>query len=246
MERSRPQPDTQQYLFGTTHWSNVLGAADRDENRSQQCMECLCQQYWNPVYAYLRRFRHISPVDAEDLTQEFFAYVIEQHVLPRATPELARFRTFLKGVLRNFLSSSRRYQGRLKRGGGKKPHPLNRESDAEPNIPSPDPTPGESFDRDWARQVLELALEELTTRLRKEGRTVDLEIFQSYTLSDRSAQPTYSELAQRLGLTDWEVWNRLSAVREDLRSLMRIKVAETVRDPDLIDEELESIRRLLP
>ncbi len=236
------EPNTQQFRFGTTRWSMVVGAGAEDGDRSRQSLECLCRQYWNPVYAYLRRFRNLNAVDAEDLTQEFFAYVLERRVLPRATPELAKFRSFVKGVLRHFLSTEYRRRHRRKRGGGEQPRSLTPECD----LPSEDPTPGEIFDRAWARQLLEHSLDELAQRLRREGRQQDLEIFATYTRSEGDAEPTYSDLAKRYGISDWEVWKRLSVVREELRSTMRLKVAETVRHPEEIDEELEHLRRLLP
>lgn len=236
------RPDTQKYQFGTTHWSLVIGAGASNEQQRSVSLEWLCHQYWNPIYAYLRRFENLDPVEAEDRTQEFFAYLLEHHVVPRATPGLSRFRTFIKGVLRNFLMSEARREGRQKRGGGRRHISLNPDS-GEHQVAAPDSAPDEILDRRWARRVVELAREELDGRLRAAGRVQDLDIFQAYTTA--GAGPTYSDLASRFGISDWEVWKRLAGVREELRSLIRLKVAETVVDPSEVDIEMRELLELL-
>jgi len=240
--------DSYAYGFGTTHWSQVVGAGSDNPLERRSNLERLCRQYWRPLYSHIRRFWGLEPAAAEDRTQEFFAYLLEHDILSRAAPELSRFRTFIKGVLRNFLNAERRRDGRLKRGGGQ--HPLSLDAAATddatlPEVASSDPLPEEVLDREWARRVLELAREELARKLRSEGRTVDLEMFERYIQSPEEKPPTYAELARQFGLTEWDVWKRLSSLREELRTTMRFRVAETVRDPQEVDAELEQLLSLL-
>src|SRR5262249_30332802 len=103
--------------FKQTHWSLVRRAAGLDSSESREALEALCRTYWFPIYAFIRRQGH-SPHDAQDLPQEFFVRLIEGQSIARADPQLGKFRTFLLGALKHFLSDAQRRAGAQKRGGG--------------------------------------------------------------------------------------------------------------------------------
>src|SRR5512135_2253240 len=107
-----------QPLFATTHWSVVLAAADERTPEAAAALERLCRTYWYPLYAYVRRAGY-SPADAQDLTQEFFGRLLARRSLTRVAPEKGKFRSFLLGALRHFLSDERDRASAVKRGGGK-------------------------------------------------------------------------------------------------------------------------------
>ena len=105
-------------VFATTHWSVVLAAGGAESDARDRSMEALCRVYWYPIYAFLRRVRH-SPADAEDLTQGFFAYLIDIELVSKAKPEAGRFRSFLLGCLQRWLSNQSQRHRAAKRGGGR-------------------------------------------------------------------------------------------------------------------------------
>src|SRR5690348_2508417 len=104
-------------VFATTHWSVVLLAGQRELPQAAEALENLCRAYWYPLYVFVRR-RGYSPEDAQDLTQDFFARLLEKNYLTKADPERGKFRTFLLGSMKNFVVNDWKRAGRLKRGGG--------------------------------------------------------------------------------------------------------------------------------
>src|SRR5208283_970105 len=142
--------------FVTTHWSVVLTARRSDTTRAQAALARLCQTYWYPLYAYIRR-RGYSPHDAEDLTQEFFARLLEHNWIARADARKGRFRSFLLTALKRFLADQWDKARAQKRGGGRQPVPL----DSEAGVPcdAAGPAGGLSadlvYDRHWALALLE-------------------------------------------------------------------------------------------
>jgi RNA polymerase sigma-70 factor (ECF subfamily) len=222
----------------------ISGIRESDPEARRKALETLCSQYWKPVYAYLRQVERLEPAAAEDRAQEFFAHLLKYETLPKADPSVARFRTFLKAVLRNFLSLERRREGAQKRGGGEKPLRIDAgplESDLGLDLPSKGESAEELLDRQWALQILRLAREELFRQLTSAGRLTDLEVFRAYTTDDEASRPTYADLAKKLGISDWDVWKRLSTVRDELRLWMKAEVAETVQDPKDVEEELKIV-----
>src|SRR5580700_3711614 len=113
-----PQVAERSPVFVTTHWSVVLSAKDQDSPRSVDALEILCRTYWHPLYAYVRR-RGYSPADAEDLTQEFFAWLLERDWLARADQQRGRFRSFLLASISNFLANEWDKARTQKRGSGR-------------------------------------------------------------------------------------------------------------------------------
>lgn len=228
----------------TTCWSRIAAAGqDDDPGARRESLELLCRLYARPIRQYLRRALKVGDDEAEDLEQEFFVHLIDRDVLARADPTVGRFRFFIKEVLRNFVHDQRRRQSRQKRGGGQRPISLDsaREDGRVLDVEKGD-GPDEVLDRQWARRILELALENLEEVLRREGKDQDLALFREYADPPPGAgRPTYKELGGRHGLSEWVVWKRLKGLRERLRAAMADQVALTVRDADAVEEELQAL-----
>lgn len=235
-------------IFHTTQWSRVVGVNDADPARRRECFDFLIERYWKPVYAYLRRIHGLNPTEAEDLAQEFFAFLLERDVVERARREVAKFRTYLKTCLRNFLYDTRRKEGRIKRGGDRKIVSLDLTDADERWIKEEAPRlhPDDVLDRMWARAVLERSLRRLRAMMAEEGRAEEWRLFEHYMGRDGETDgATYKEVAERFGLSEWNVWKRLTRALERLKTLMREEIAETVSEPDQVEEEFEAMSALL-
>ncbi|MGW8257001.1 MAG: RNA polymerase sigma factor, partial [Thermoguttaceae bacterium] len=146
--------------FATTHWSIVLSAGSRRSTEAKQALAVLCENYWFPLYAFVRRAGY-SAEDAQDLTQEFFARLLAKNYLATVDRRLGRFRSFLLGAMKHFLAKEKRRRGAKKRGGGRPvisldfPSGENRYSLIEPvdNL-----TPERLYEKRWALTLLELVL----------------------------------------------------------------------------------------
>jgi DNA-directed RNA polymerase specialized sigma24 family protein len=151
--------------FATTQWSQILAARDATSTESRRALAALCQAYWYPLYAFVRSKGH-DVDESRDLTQSYFAYLLEKNILKDVDPEAGRFRSFLLASLTHYVSTERRKQNRLKRGGGTQTISLDTE-DAENRFglePVERLTPDQVFERRWALTVLERALQHLETR----------------------------------------------------------------------------------
>jgi RNA polymerase sigma factor (sigma-70 family) len=157
-------------VFATTHWSVVLHAGKSDTTQARDALGKLCQAYWFPIYAYARR-RGRSPHDAQDLTQEFFARLLEQNWLAQADPERGRFRSFLLGALNHFLANQWRKDQAQKRGGGIQLEQLDTAESRYGNEPAADTTPEQQFDRKWAVTLLDAVLQRLRTEFEHENKS---------------------------------------------------------------------------
>ena len=157
--------------FVTTHWSVVLRAGGSDTTRARAALEQLCRNYWQPLYAYVRRSGH-SREEAEDLTQEFFARLLAQNSVARADPARGRFRSFLLTSLKHFLANEWDKARAQKRGGGAQLLRLEFDT-AETrcgSVVAPGDTPDRAFDRQWALALLEVVLGRLRQEYRDAGR----------------------------------------------------------------------------
>jgi RNA polymerase sigma-70 factor (ECF subfamily) len=166
--RSEPPPRSD---FVTTHWSVVLTAGRTDSNRAQDALASLCQTYWLPLYAYVRRAGYLRE-EAEDLTQEFFARLLAQNTVAKADPERGRFRSFLLASLKNFLNHEWDKARAQKRGGRVQLLPLEFDT-AETRILQPvasGDTPDRAYDRQWALTLLDVVLGKLRREYTDAGR----------------------------------------------------------------------------
>jgi RNA polymerase sigma factor (sigma-70 family) len=230
--------------FATTHWSVVLAAQEEHTPHAAEALEQLCQTYWYPLYAFVRREGSSAP-DAQDLTQEFFARLLEKNYLAQVAPQKGKFRSFLLAALRHFLADQRDRARAVKRGGGADCLSLDAQAAEERYRLEPvDRMDAEKiYERRWAMTLLEQAL----TRLRDENVAADKkELFER--LRDFVAgesDMSCGEAAAQLGLTESAVKSALHRLRQRYRELVREEVAHTVADPAEVDAELRYLIAVL-
>jgi RNA polymerase sigma factor (sigma-70 family) len=227
--------------FVTTHWSVVLSAQDPASPRSFEALETLCRSYWYPLYAYARRGGH-SPADAEDLTQGFFARLLEKDYLKTAARVKGRFRSFLLVAFKRYRANEWDRAHAQKRGGFAPVVSIDPE-DAESRFaaePSHNVPPDVLFDRQWARTLLERAMAQLQEEYVASGRAKLFEYLQSCLGREESALP-YAEIATRLKLTKATVKMAVHRMRARYREILRAEIAHTVSCAEEIEEEIRHL-----
>jgi RNA polymerase sigma-70 factor (ECF subfamily) len=231
--------------FCTTHWSAVLAAGQPQNPQGAAALESLCRAYWRPVYAQVRRHGHDVEA-ARDLTQEFFARLLEGNWLSPANPQRGRFRSFLLRCLSRFLVDEWRRATAQKRGGGREFFSLD-EARAEDNWamePVAPDTPPQIYDRHWAEAVLGRANARLRADYEAAGERDRFETLKIYLL-DGYEPASYAEAAARLGLTVPAVKSAIYKLRQRFGQAVRAEVAETVARPEDIEQELEHLLQAL-
>jgi RNA polymerase sigma factor (sigma-70 family) len=224
--------------FRTTHWSLVLAAGAGASESAHEALAVLCETYWYPLYAYLRRRGHPAE-DAQDLTQAFFAQLLERNALRHADPGRGQFRSFLLAALKNFVLNERDRRRALKRGGGMPLASLDI-GGAEGRFqrePADMETPERLFDRAWAVTVLDRAVGRLRAEVAKAGKEQQFERLKIY-LTGEQPQASYAELAGELGATESGIKVTVHRLRRRLRDLIRGEIAQTVASPQEVDDEL--------
>jgi RNA polymerase sigma factor (sigma-70 family) len=239
-----PAPEAPQApagCFVTTHWSVILTAGRTDTERAHTALEQLCRNYWQPLYAYVRRSGH-SREEAEDLTQAFFARLLAQNTIARADPMRGRFRSFLLATLKHFLANEWGKANARKRGGGARVLPL--EFDTAENFcaqpVAPGDTPDRAYDRQWALALLDLVLGRLRREYRDSARE-RLFLGLKHTLSGARAEIPYRDLASGLGMSEGAAKVAAHRLRQRYRQLLREEIANTVAGPEQVEEELKQL-----
>jgi RNA polymerase sigma factor (sigma-70 family) len=243
MSASTPTPEiriSRGLDFRTTHWSIVL-AARADEAAGQHALSQLCQIYWYPLYAFVRR-RGYDTDDAQDLTQEFLTRLIERRSLNFVDPEKGRFRSFLLASLKNFLVNEWTRSQRQKRGGGRalisldEQHPEARYQ----TEPVDTLTPERIYDRTWAATLLEHVLSQLERECADNGKA---DLFEELKplLCGEKASATYSDIAARHGISEGAVKMTVLRLRQRYAALLRAQIAHTVETPGEIEEEIRHL-----
>jgi RNA polymerase sigma-70 factor (ECF subfamily) len=231
--------ESQSGLFPVTHWS--LLAQGSSETERDAALEELCRKYWNPVYIFVRR-RGLDHHQAEDLTQGFFAFIIEKQILRKADRLKGKFRTFLLAALTSFLANDWNRQHALKRGGHRQIHSID-ETTAEGligQLPSAALDPEKLFDRRWAMSLLENALERLKAHHARAGKA-DLFAKLEPGLTGAPSPGWYLEAASALGMTENAVRVALHRLRRQFGETLREEVAQTVESADAVDEEIRHL-----
>lgn len=239
--QSTPHGPIQRPAFVTTHWSVVLSAGKTDTTQATSALEKLCQTYWKPIYAFVHRQGH-NPHDAQDLTQEFFARLLEKKWLGDANPERGKFRSFLLAAVKHFLANEWNKVRAQKRGGGKLPLPMNFRS-AETSFeyePADHLTAEKIYERRWALTLLDVVLGHLREEYVSDEKEKLFEELKS-TLTAGSKSAPYAELGERLDLSEGGVKVAVHRLRQRYRELLRAEIAETVADPGEVDEEIRNL-----
>jgi RNA polymerase sigma-70 factor (ECF subfamily) len=240
-------PSQQSPQFATTRWSLVLAAGEepgKGDRAGQVALSQLCQTYWYPLYAYVRRRGH-SAADAQDLTQAFFTRLLEKNVIQVADPQKGKFRSFLLATLKDFLANERRRAKTLKRGGGRWPLSLEFEAGEARyrREPADERTPEDLFQRRWALTVLEQTLARLRAEYEKAGKQ---ELFERLKdcLGAQSVK-SYQTIAAEAGMTEGSIKVAVHRLRARYRDLLRDEVAQTVGATDNLDDEVRELFELL-
>jgi RNA polymerase sigma-70 factor (ECF subfamily) len=245
--QTRPDSDSgdrRQPVFGTTHWSLVLAAGGAPTTRAQQALGRLCQSYWYPLYVYVRR-RGLNPHDAEDLTQEFFARLLQKDSLSHITREGGRFRSFLLKSLNHFLTDEWKRARMQKRGAGKVISLDMATAESRFQIePTDAHTPETLYDRTWGLTLLNATFNRLRDEYVRNGKAPLFDALKFCLTGERSAIP-YTELADRLKVPENTLKTLVHRLRKRYRELLREQVAQTVNHPTEIEEELRSLFRAL-
>lgn len=227
--------------FMTTHWSVVLAAADEAAPSRDRALAHLYETYWYPLYAYVRR-RGNTADEAEELTQEFFARVLEKDFLRSAGPEKGRFRSFLLVCLNRFMANEWDRKRAQKRGGGRPTVSIDfRDADHRyRQEPSDELTAERIFERRWALSLLERALTQLADEMAAAGKERLFEKLKVY-LTAEAEDPPYAETAPALGISRGALKVRVHRMRERYRQVVREQIAMTLRDPNDVDDEIRSL-----
>ena len=233
-----------QPVFVTTHWSLVLSARDKKSPQSAEALEKLCRAYWYPLYAYVRRTGQ-SKENAEDLTQAFFARLLERNAVAAVAPEKGRFRSFLLASLNHFLSDEWDKARAQKRGGGKVISlDLQSAETRLGEIPVENFTPEKAFEHRWAITLLEQVYQRLGEEYRAQDKGTLFDALRT-TLAGASDAAPYAELAKQLGLSEGAVKVSVHRLRQRYRGLLRDTIADTVSGPDEVEDELRYLFRTL-
>lgn len=244
-ERPTPAFAPQADVFVTTRWTVVLQAGRQSSPHSDQALAELCQTYWYPLYAYVRR-QGKTKEDAEDLVQSFFARFLERNYLEGLAAERGKFRAFLLASLKNFLANEWDRSQRQKRGGGVEHLSLNwQDADDRFHLDPPDPaSPDRTFDREWAMALLERVVGRLRTECVADGKGRLFEQARGFLMVGQEVIP-YAQAAAELGLDEGTVRVAVHRLRKRYRELLRDEIAQTLDDPAQVAEELRSLQAAL-
>ncbi|HEY0551192.1 MAG TPA: RNA polymerase sigma factor [Verrucomicrobiae bacterium] len=232
-------------VFVTTRWTVVLHAGRKSSPHSDRALSELCQTYWYPLYAFVRR-KGKTKEDAEDLVQAFFEKFLERNYLEGLSAERGKFRAFLLASLKHFLANEWDKSQRQKRGGGVIHLSLDWQSaDARFHIDPPDPSsPEKTFDREWALALLERVITRLREECAAEGKEKLFEQSKGFLMVGESVIP-YAQAAGALGMDEGAVRVAVHRLRARYRALLRDEIAQTLDDPAQVAEELRSLQAAL-
>ncbi len=224
-------------VFVTTHWSVVVEARDEASPKSAAALEQLCQTYWYPLYAFVRRRGH-SHEDARDLTQAFFARFLEKHYLRSIDSSLGKFRTFLLTSMTYFLANEWDKSQAARRGGGAEWISIEAATAEERYQVEPLTTssPENLYDRRWAETVMTVVLD----RLAKETEDRRFGVLKNFLLEDRESV-SYDSAAAELGISVPAVTSAIFRMRGRFRAILLEEIRHTVQTPDSVESEIRHL-----
>jgi RNA polymerase sigma factor (sigma-70 family) len=232
--------------FTTTHWSVVL-EAQGPTPAAQEALEKLCRTYWQPIYAFVRR-QGAGPEDTKDLTQGFFALLLERRDLNTVRKEKGRLRSYLLTSLKHFLTNERSRAMAVKRGEGQRLIPLDRlyERESADFEPADTSTAEQIYERGWALALLDQVLTRLGDEYRAAGPAA-ARLFDQLQklLTDEADRPSQAEIAGELAMTENAVKQAFHRLRQRYRELLREEIAHTVMLPGDIEDELRHLIAVL-
>jgi RNA polymerase sigma-70 factor (ECF subfamily) len=232
-------------MFATTHWSVVMTARDKASPESGHALQTLCKAYWRPLYAFVRRLGN-PPQDAEDLTQEFFARLLQKDWLDAVERERGRFRTFLIMAVKRFLANEWDKSRAARRGGGQALVPLDTQFAEECYLADSGPalSADHLYERRWALTLLEQAMARLRAEYESDGRGEDFARLKTYLTAERGAIP-YHEIARQIGASEGAARVAVHRLRKRFREVFRAAVADTVSSTEDVDAEMRYVIEVL-
>lgn len=242
---SGPEDIARHRVFATTHWSVVLGAANEEPTDAKKALETLCRAYWYPIYVYVRRKGHGAD-EAEDLTQQFFAQLIEKGHLRQADQSKGRFRTFLLRALDYFLAREWSRAHRQKRGGQFTFVSFDQQGPEERYLlePADSDTPEKKFLRQWAREALRQTMAALERECEAGGKGALFRETKELLAGDREAG-SYATISRRLGMGEGALRMAVHRLRQRYGELLRDEIAQTVTSADELEEEIRFLLQVL-
>ena len=229
-------------LFATTQWSLVLAAGQQGPSgHAREALTALCEAYWYPLYAFLRGRGH-SPADAEDLTQAFFALLLEKQVIRQADPARGRFRSFLLKALQNFAANRHTRNTAAKRGSGVPALSLEFDQ-AEGRLcleASTAESPERAFDRRWALTLLDRVMSRLQDDAVQKGNAEQFDTLKPYLTGDEP-RLSYSDTASTLGVSEGAVKVAVHRLRRKFRDVLEDEISQTVSSRAEVEDELRHL-----
>lgn len=226
--------------FATTHWTLVLDAGRGGSDSAREALAQLCETYWYPLYAYVRRHGE-SPADAEDLTQGFFARLLELNSLEDVRREKGKFRSFLLASLNHYLSDEWDRAHAQKRGGGKVVSLDAAEAEARlKHEPADTLTPEKLFERKWAMTVLETVVRHLQARYAS-NRNGALFMALRFSITGDKGEVPYAALSEQLCMSETALRRAAHELRRRYRDLLRAEIARTVATEAEVDDEIRHL-----
>jgi RNA polymerase sigma-70 factor (ECF subfamily) len=234
-------PLSQQRVFATTRWSVVISAGRQSSPESNLALASLCEVYWYPLYAYVRR--RVSDVnEARDLTQAFFCELLEKNYVESADPDRGKFRAWLVTAFKHFLSKEWEKAKALKRGGGLAPIPLDfAAADSSLGIePATHLTPEQFYDQQWAITLLAHIMDRLQSEFEQDGKGGQFDILKGRLVGDHDGA-SYDEAAAALGMNEAAARKAVARMRRRYRELLREEISQTVSQPEDVDDEIRNL-----
>jgi RNA polymerase sigma-70 factor (ECF subfamily) len=231
--------------FRTTRWSLVLAARDRTSPEARLALQELCEAYWYPLYAFIRRQGHPAE-EAQDLTQEFFVRLLEKDFLALVDQSRGKFRSFLMTACKHFLANERDRAQALKRGGRREFLSINAQAGESRYVTEPmhDLTAERLFERRWALMLLHHVLGRLRDELQQAGKGEQFERLKVFLTGEKPAEH-YAQVAQALAASPGAVRVAVHRMRRRYRELLREEIARTVNDPDQVEAEIRDLMTAL-
>lgn len=218
----------------------MLAAGRKSTSRSRQALAVLCENYWYPLYAYIRR-RGYDAEEARDLTQDFFAKLLEKNYLQEADRERGKFRSFLLAALKHFLANQYDRGHAQKRGGGQSPIPIDIDN-AESKYklePSHDMTPEKIYERRWALILLDRVLTQLRAEFAAAGQLERFNCLKGFLTGENTV--AYSQAAAELSMTEGAVKTAVHRLRRRYGEILRSEISQTIENPTDLEDEIKGL-----
>ena len=232
--------------FATTHWSMVLAAGNRGRPDASRALAKLCETYWYPLYAYVRR--SVGDVhEAQDFTQAFFELLLELRPFETVDPERGRFRAFLLTACKRFLINEWHKDRAVKRGGGRQPLSLDFDSgESKFGLVAVDTVTAEQlYEQQWAVTLLEHVLDQLRAEYAAKDRLPHFEALKPFLAGSSQRAAGYTDAARALGINEATAKVAAHRMRKRYRELLRAEIAQTVERPEEVDDEIRDLFAVL-